>query len=63
MSLWLPILPKCRNGGVSEILCDWILGKFILPKRADGKDMIPLDSETRRFSARIRRNAAMIWFF
>lgn len=31
-----------REVSMSELLCNGTLGKFILPKWGDGKDMIPL---------------------
>lgn len=40
-------IPDCL--GVSEFLCNLTIGKFILPKRDDGKDMIPLAREMRHF--------------
>ncbi|WP_394701279.1 hypothetical protein [uncultured Propionivibrio sp.] len=38
---------KLSSPGVSEFSFESMLGKFIIPKRSGGKDMILLDSETR----------------
>lgn len=46
--------------GVSEVLCKFVFGKLMLPKKTDGKDMIPHEREKFQALAESGRDSVRI---